>query len=101
MTVALDGADLPGTATITRRDDQLMAMRVADDMFILDSSRGCYVGLNPTAAFVWEALDQPRTLDDLVFRATAAFSGDAPSIRHDLDALLRRLHTIGLIVIQP
>jgi hypothetical protein len=38
---------------------------VDDEVVVLDTIEGFYFGLNPTAAAVWQILDEPKTVREI------------------------------------
>lgn len=53
--------------------------------------------LNNTAAAVWEALEEPRTLDELVSLLAERYDTSEQTIADDVEELLTGLHTRGLV----
>ena len=89
----------PDTRMVARRATDLTWTRVAEEVFVLDSAGGRYLNLNTSGAFIWEALKEPRAIEDLVARAAEAFEGDAGQIRAGLIDLLERLQSVGVVEI--
>ena len=56
-----------------------------------------YVLLNGTAAFLWEKLDQPRTLDQLTDQLLETFEVSREQARMDIAAMLEDFTQQGLI----
>jgi hypothetical protein len=85
-----------------KRAGNVTARTVSEELFIAAKDRGAIFNLNSSAAAVWHALDQPRTLDDLCRLFAAAFpEKDRRAIEVDLMALLCELRRQGLIVESP
>ena len=72
-------AEIDGTAVLMNRED------------------GGLYGLNPVAARVWEWLQEPRTLAELVELLTGEFDVDVETAEVDLKVLLHELRGRGLI----
>lgn len=77
-----------------RRARQTAWRTIADEMVLLDLERKRMVGLNPTAAFVWQTLDEMAD-SEAMLRALAAGGRPAFGIR-ELDAFLEKLVALGL-----
>lgn len=75
------------------------AVNLGEELALLDIPTGAYLGFNATAAHVWRMLDQPRTLDDLCARLTAAFDVDDDRCRIEVTALLARLVAADLVTV--
>ena len=50
-----------------------------------------YIQLNETAAFLWQQMKSPKTLDELVTALTAEFEVSAEEARADVEELLEQL----------
>lgn len=55
------------------------------------------VALNETAAAVWEILQTPRTLDQIVEELCLEYEGDPASIRENVEALVEQLEREGML----
>lgn len=60
---------------------------------------GSFYGFNPTAARVWELIEEPRPLSDLCIALTAEFDVDAITCEADLRLLLADMAKDGLITL--
>ncbi len=54
--------------------------------------------LNPTAAAIWRAVDETRTVADVVDAVAAAYDVDSPTIEPDVCEVLMRLRDGGLLL---
>jgi hypothetical protein len=57
--------------------------------------------LNSTATRIWEALAEPRSLDDLARDLGAAFKVDEDAARSDCNRFCDDLRTKGLVIAVP
>jgi len=64
---------------------------------LMNRENGGLYGLNPVAARVWEWLQEPRTLPELVELLTGEFDVDVETAEVDLKLLLGELRGRGLI----
>ena len=53
--------------------------------------------LNNSGAAVWEALEEPRTLDELLSLLAESYDASRETIAADVEELLADLHTRGLL----
>jgi hypothetical protein len=70
------------------------------ELMLLDSARGAYYVLNPTAAAVWAALVEDShgtTIEALVDILETRFAAPAASVRDDVLALIHDLRRAGLV----
>ena len=60
-------------------------------------SFGGTVILNEVSAFVWEKIQKPTSYEDLISAILAEFDVDEQTAKSDLDALLERFNSLGLM----
>ena len=73
---------------------------VEGEAVILNMETGVYYGLNPVGAWVWEALQTPQTVAQLLDGLVAEFEVDADRGEQDLVALLEDLAAAKLIEVK-
>lgn len=56
---------LPLTAVITRHPDMLSA-EIGGEAVMMSIEKGAYFGLNPVATRIWDLIEQPKSLAELV-----------------------------------
>lgn len=74
-----------------------LASQLGDEIVILDLDDGTYYGLNPLAAFVWELVQDPVSVEDIHLRILDEYEVDSGSARTDLLQLLHDLERLGLV----
>ena len=67
------------------------------ELTILDPVGSRYYGLEEVGALVWEALRQPRTLDELLAVVMAEYEVDEATLRADLTGFLAELEDRSLV----
>jgi hypothetical protein len=83
-----------------RRDDVLWR-RSLDAVILLPTEAEEPVTLPGTGAVVWDLLEEPTTLAELVETLTALY-GEAPSVvEHDVATLLAELEDLGAVTQAP
>jgi hypothetical protein len=92
-------AALTRNTTVVAVSDQV-SCTLEDEAVVLHLGKGVYYGLNPVGATVWNALQQPRTVGELVDVVTREFEVDAGRCEADLLELLGKLEDAGLIEVQ-
>lgn len=56
---------LPMHTKITRHPDMLSA-EIGGEAVMMSIENGAYFGLNPVATRIWDLIDQPRTVSELI-----------------------------------
>jgi hypothetical protein len=80
-----------------RRTAATMSTEVGDDVVALQADRGFAFGMEEVTAAVWKLLEEPRDLDTIVARLMADYEVDEDECRADVDALLTRMTSEGLV----
>ncbi len=71
--------------------------KIDGDVLLVDPGDAMMRQLNPVAAEVWERLEAPQSLDDLVAHVCAAFDVGPETARTDIQAFLDKLSERKLI----
>jgi coenzyme PQQ synthesis protein D (PqqD) len=58
---------------VRRRSSGILASADGDNLVLLDLRNAKYLTLNPTGGFLWDALEQPKTVRDLVALVEQAY----------------------------
>ena len=88
-----------GSDPLIARCHGLIESQLDTEMIGLHIDSGSFYGFNPTAARVWELIEQPRPLSDLCNALTAEFDVDAITCEADLRLLLADMAKDGLITL--
>jgi hypothetical protein len=89
---------VPLDASVVATERQL-STTLADEVIILGLDDSMYYGLSGTGARIWELLQAPRTLEEIVSTILGEFDVDRDRVEADLDVLLADLQSRGLIAI--
>lgn len=87
------------SSLVTRAED-LMSAPVDREIVFLHPSADSYVALDQIGRRVWELLERPRRLADLVGRLGAEFAAPPGTIERDVVALLEELERDGIVRIE-
>lgn len=80
--------------------ESALATTVDGEAVVLETESGTYYGLNEVATFVWDELDDPRTLADLRDAVVDEFDADPERVEADLRAVLEDMQDNGLIAVE-
>ncbi|HMR10061.1 MAG TPA: PqqD family protein [Polyangiaceae bacterium] len=78
----------------TRRQ---VSCTVSDEVVILHLDDGAYYGLNQVGTRVWELLQEPRRLDEIVMAVVSEFDVSRSACEADIRGLLKELGERGLL----
>ena len=79
------------------RQQGLIVRRTGDELLILDTVKDQIHQLNPSAAFVWEKLDEGLSDGDISRLLSVEFDIDDEVARSDVAAAVTRFRALGLI----
>jgi len=85
--------------TILTRNDELMSAPVDREIVFLNQSTDSYVALDEVGRRIWDLLEQPRALTDLIDLLCAEFAGSRETITTDVVAFLRELEDEGIVTV--
>lgn len=85
------------TQTRYRRSDSLSFTELDGELICLNLESGEYSGLSRVGQSIWEHLEQPRALDELVELVVAEYDVETDQAATDLQAFLSELREAGFI----
>ena len=89
---------LPSDAVVVVTADQL-STRLGEEIVILGLRDSVYYGLSDVGARIWDLIQTPRTVDEILSALVAEYEVAAADAAAGLDRLLRELETRGLVAI--
>jgi hypothetical protein len=84
------------SVTIRRTPGMLMT-RMDDDVVILSLHSNCYVTLDRFGRQIWELIEEPISLVELVARLEQYYDAEPGRIRRDVEVFLREIAGDGLV----
>lgn len=85
------------TNTILTRNEEVMSAPVDREIVFLNQSTDSYVALDEVGRRIWELLEQPRSLGELIDLLCAEFDGTRDTITTDVVSFLRELDEEGIV----
>lgn len=80
---------------ITRHPDMLSA-EIGGEAVMMSIENGAYFGLNPVATRIWDLIEQPQLLADLVQKITEEYEVDASQCEADVQGFVAEMIERGL-----
>jgi hypothetical protein len=84
------------TETKWQRDDNWVGSQIEDSFVMVNIETGKYVSLNASASAIWEALEQPRSRDEIVSDLRGKFDVDADACRNSVERMLGKMNDLQL-----
>ena len=85
------------STTLVCRSDDLLSTGVAEETVLLDATNWIYIHLNETAARIWETLDEPRSIDDIVETLQRGYAVDRETCLRAVEAFVDDMSARGFI----
>ena len=82
---------------VWRRREDVLWRRSLDSVILLPIDADEPVTLPGTGASVWDLLDEPATVDQLVVVLAEAYDADPATVEHDVRALLGELEGLSAV----
>lgn len=86
--------------TLLRRNTDVIAAGIAHETVLLDPADWTYIHMNETAARIWEALDQPQSLGNVVDALLRDYDVDRAACEREVSHFVTELSGRGLILIE-
>jgi len=75
----------------------VVSQEIDGETVLLDMDGENYFGLNAVGTRVWQLLQEPNTLENIFATLIIEYNVEASQLRADLDEIVDRLHTAGLV----
>jgi hypothetical protein len=87
------------TGQTYQRQQRILSASVDDQIVMMSVERGQYYNLNAVGARIWNLLETPRTLAQIVAALAEIYEAPEETIHAEADAFLGRLEREGLLEI--
>lgn len=82
---------------VVTRNDEMMSAPVDREIVFLNQSTDSYVALDEVGRRIWDLLERPRRLGDLIEQLCHEFDGPRDEIRSDVVGFLTELGREGIV----
>jgi len=83
--------------TVLQRNQSLIAVKVDDELVMMDGDQGVYISLNPIGAVVWENLENPIRYEALIQLLLEKYDVTLEACERDVEIFLKRLNDAKLL----
>ena len=77
--------------SIVQRDPEIIAAEAERDLVMVSIASGSYYGVSEVARAIWEAIEQPKKVSDLINDLTSAYNVDRSNCEAETLSFLRDL----------
>lgn len=85
--------------TVIARNPSFISIRLDDELACVDESTGGYFGLNPTGAMIWEMLESPLTLQEIIEYFLLEFPENSADIPREIPPFVTSLASLNIFKI--
>jgi hypothetical protein len=86
--------------SIIQRDPEVIAAEAEEDLIMVSITTGYYYGISNVAREIWDAIERPKRVSDLVHDLTASYHIDQPSCEDQTLSFLKALLDEGLVQVK-
>ncbi len=84
------------SGTMWQRTEEWVGTEVEDSFVMINMDTGTYLTLNRTASAVWDAIETPRSQDDIERTLHERFDVSAEACHASVTALLKQMQDLKL-----
>jgi hypothetical protein len=86
--------------SIIQRDPEVIFSEADQDLIMVSISTGCYYGLSDVAREIWDAIERPKKISDLVGGLTASYNINSSLCEEQTLSFLQALLDEGLLQVK-
>jgi hypothetical protein len=86
--------------SIIQREPEVMAAEADQDLIMVSIATGYYYGISNVAREIWDAIERPKRVSDLVHDLTTTYHIDPPSCEDQTLSFLKALLEEGLVQVK-
>ena len=98
LNMSYPSVEIPSDAMIAR-NNSFVTLLLDDELACIDEATGCSFGLNSTGKLIWELLESPLTLQEIIEFMLSEFPENISSISLEITAFVVNLAALNIVVI--
>ena len=83
--------------TTYKRSDDMLGAAVGDELLMMSVAQGNYYSLNEVGKRIWELLERPMSLDELVAQLTEEYDVPEAACREEVERFLTAMRERGML----
>ncbi|GAB3508611.1 PqqD family peptide modification chaperone [Emticicia fontis] len=91
--------NITNATIIVGKNNNLPTTILDDELIMMDIEKGNYINLNKTGNIIWQYIEPPISVEDIIQKLVEKYNIDADVCTSDTIQYLEHMHTIGLIQI--
>lgn len=86
--------------SIIQRDSEVIAAEADQDLIMVSIATGHYYGVSDVARQIWEAIEHPKKVSDLIDDLVTSYHVDLPTCENQTLSFLEALREEGLLQVK-
>jgi len=86
--------------TFSRNEEKFLFSNLGDEAVMMDLESGNYIGLNPVASTIWENLETPTTIDEMVLQLKEVYDTSIEECKKDIIPFLNDMLNKEMLIIK-
>lgn len=82
---------------IIKKKEGIVSSTLEDEVVMLDIEQGKYFGLDPVGARIWEIIETPHTVKDIITTLTAEYDVTEDQCKTDVLDFLTQMQSLNMI----
>ena len=82
---------------ISRNETRFLTNPVGEEIIVLNMETGDYLGLNLVGSSIWEQLETPQRISDIIEKLVAEFDVEYENCKRDTMDYLDKIMELGLL----
>jgi hypothetical protein len=88
------------TESIVRHIEDVVASNIDDEKVMMSVEKGAYYGLDPIGSRVWDMIDKPIRVTELIDLLLLKYDVDRETCEQDVMAFLKELNESGILQVE-
>ncbi len=86
--------------TILQRNPEIISSKIDDEVVMMSIEEGKYFGLDPIGSIIWELLEQPQSLADIIPQLQKDFDVEEDQCQEDCSKFILDMLNKNTLIIQ-
>jgi hypothetical protein len=92
--------ELSEKTIIQRNETRFLASALGDEIVMMNTDNGDYIGINGVGSDIWNLLNEPIRIDDLIKKITEVYDVTPEQGKIDIDIFLQRMLKQEMLIIK-
>jgi len=94
-----DQQQVTETSVIQRNETKFLASALGEEIVMMNTDNGDYIGINSVGSDIWNLLAQPMRLDELIAKVGEIYEGDTEQLKTEINEFVQRMLKQQMIIV--